>query len=226
MSNIEKQIDGEEKKKKSLKERWKDKRERAKIELLLYGIFFLAVIVFSRVLNGYNNVSLDEEVNNTFINQITDNYSYVIDIVIDDKNYKYFGNELGHNRSVNRISDGKEDYFYKMNDKYYILDTNGNYILTNIEEVYPYIDYHYLDINNIKEYIKFGTKNNDTYTIKISDIVLNNSSNDTISITLNEVEKMITIDYTNLFKIDNINLNKEEVVIKYFNINSINSLEE
>ena len=85
MSNIEKQIDGEEKKKKSLKERWKDKRERAKIELLLYGIFFLAVIVFSRVLNGYNNVSLDEEVNNTFINEITDNYSYVIDIVIDDK---------------------------------------------------------------------------------------------------------------------------------------------
>ena len=117
-------------------------------------------------------------------------------------------------------------YFYKMNDKYYILDTNGNYILTYIEDVYPYIDYHYLDINNIKKYIKLGTKNNDTYTIKISDIVLNNSSNDTISITLNEVEKMITIDYTNLFKIDNINLNKEEVVIKYFNINSINSLEE
>ena len=47
--------------------------------------------------------------------------------------------------------------------------------------------------NNIKKYIKLGTKNNDTYTIKISDIVLNNSSNDTISITLNEVEKMITI---------------------------------
>ena len=38
----------EEKKKFNIKERWKDKRERAKIELMLYGIFFLAIIIFAR----------------------------------------------------------------------------------------------------------------------------------------------------------------------------------
>ena len=39
----------EEKKKLNIKERWKDKRERAKIELMLYGIFFLAIIIFARI---------------------------------------------------------------------------------------------------------------------------------------------------------------------------------
>ena len=39
------------------------------------------------------------------------------------------------------------------NDKYYILDTKGNYILTNDSDIFPYIEYRYLDINNIKEYI-------------------------------------------------------------------------
>ena len=34
------------------------------------------------------------------------------------------------------------------------------------------------------------------------------------------------IDYTNLFKIDNNNLTKEVVSIKYSNINKINSLEK
>ena len=38
--------------------------------------------------------------------------------------------------------------------------------------------------------------------------------------------KNIIIDYTNLFKIDNNNLTKEVVSIKYSNINKINSLEK
>ena len=42
------------KKKLSLKERWKDKRERAKIELMLYGIFFLIIIIFARISNSMN----------------------------------------------------------------------------------------------------------------------------------------------------------------------------
>ena len=60
----------------------------------------------------------------------------------------------------------------------------------------------------------------------MSDIVLNNNSADTITLTVNEEDKNILIDYTNLFKIDNSNINKAEVNIKYSNINSINSLEE
>ena len=112
------------------------------------------------------------------------------------------------------------------NDKYYILDTKGNYILTNYNDIFPYIEYRYLDINNIKEYIKLATYNDNIYSIKVSDIVLNSNSSDVITIKVDEDNKNIIIDYTNLFKIDNNNLTKEVVSIKYSNINKINSLEK
>lgn len=215
------------KKKLSLKERWKDKRERAKIELMLYGIFFLVIIIFARISSSMStNIPKDNDINNTFIDEVTDNYQYDIDITIDNNKYKYSGKKLGNNMSITRIVGTKEEYFYQMNDKYYILDTKGNYILTTAEDIYPYIEYRYLNINNIKQFIKLGTKNDTVYSVKVSDIVLNNNSADTITLTVNEEDKNIQIDYTNLFKIDNSNINKAEVNIKYSNINSINSLEE
>ncbi len=215
----------EEKKKLTLKEKLKDKRERAKLELLFYGIFFLAIIVFTRILSGYNDVP---KVNDTksFINEITDNYEYNIDINIDNNKYKYYGKRLGNNMSINKVIDNKYDYFYKMGNKYYILDNNGNYILTSVEDIYNYIDYRYLDISNIKEYIKLGTKDNNNYNIKVSDIILNSNNTNNITISIDESNNTITLDYTELFKIDNNNLNKEIVTIKYTNINKINSLEE
>ena len=215
----------EEKKKLTLKEKLKDKRERAKLELLFYGIFFLAIIVFTRILSGYNDVP---KVNDTksFINEITDNYEYNIDININNNKYKYYGKRLGNNMSINKVIDNKYDYFYKMGNKYYILDNNGNYILTSVEDIYNYIDYRYLDISNIKEYIKLGTKDNNNYNIKVSDLILNSNNTNNITISIDELNNTITLDYTELFKIDNNNLNKEIVTIKYTNINKINSLEE
>ena len=217
----------EEKKKLTLKEKLKDKRERAKLELLFYGIFFLAIIVFTRILSGYNDVP-KVTATKSFINEITDNYEYNIDINIDNNKYKYYGKRLGNNMSINKVIDNKYDYFYKMGNKYYILDNNGNYILTSVEDIYNYIDYRYLDISNIKEYIKLGTKDNNNYNIKVSDLILNsnNTNTNTITISIDELNNTITLDYTELFKIDNNNLNKEIVTIKYTNINKINSLEE
>lgn len=214
------------KKKLSLKERWKDKRERAKIELMLYGIFFLIIIIFARISNSMSNNIPKEEDNKIFISEITDNYSYDIDITIDNDNYKYYGKVLGHNMNIHKVVDTEDEYFYKMNNKYYILDDNGNYILTNDKEIFSYIDYRYLDINTIKEYIKMGTLNNNIYTIKVSDILLNNNSNDVITITVDDINKELVIDYTNLFKVNNNNLYKELVRIKYSNINSISSLDK
>ena len=54
----------EEKKKLNIKERWKDKRERAKIELMLYGIFFLAIIIFARISSSfsYSNIPKDNDI--------------------------------------------------------------------------------------------------------------------------------------------------------------------
>jgi len=51
----------EEKKKLNIKERWKDKRERAKIELMLYGIFFLAIIIFARISSSFSDSNIPKD---------------------------------------------------------------------------------------------------------------------------------------------------------------------
>ena len=51
----------EETKKFNIKERWKDKRERAKIELMLYGIFFLAIIIFARISSSFSDSNIPKE---------------------------------------------------------------------------------------------------------------------------------------------------------------------
>ena len=212
-------------KKINLKEKWNDKRERAKIELILYAIFFIGVIIFVRVGNNISNNNISTS-DNLFISQINDNYSYDIKININDNNYEYIGKVLGYNSTIEKKENNKDEYFYKKNDKYYKLDQDNGYVLSNENDIYNIISYDYMDINNIKEYIKLATYNNNIYSVKVSDIVLNSNSSDVITIKVDEDNKNIIIDYTNLFKIDNNNLTKEEVSIKYSNINKINSLEK
>lgn len=217
----------EEKKNKiNLREMWKDKKGRAKIELALYGIFFLTIIIFVRIANTNSSSEIDNSSNSNFISNIQDNYEYNMEININDNIYKYYGKCLGYNATITKeVLDDKE-FYYMMNNKYYILDNNGNYILTSKEDVYRYIDYKYLDINNIKEYMKVASVSDDIYTIKLSDIILNSNSRDNITITIDEENTSLVIDYTNLFKLDDSNINKVLVTISYKNINNIISLEE
>lgn len=216
-----------EKKKVTLKERLKDKKERAKIELMLYGIFFIGVIIFARVLG--NSTSNIENNNNTetpsFISSLEDNYEYDIKLTINDNTYEYYGKVLGNNSTINLKMEDKVNSYYLMNKKYYILE-NGNYILTTEEEVYPYIDYRYLNTNNIKEYINKANKENNTYKVKISDLVLNNDSGDYLTINIEEGDKNIVIDYTPLLKLTEDNIERVLVNITYNNIDNIISLEE
>ncbi|UKI26497.1 MAG: hypothetical protein L6V91_06870 [Bacilli bacterium] len=72
--------------------------------------FFLAIIVFTRILSGYNDVP-KVTATKSFINEITDNYEYNIDINIDNNKYKYYGKRLGNNMSINKVIDNKYDYF-------------------------------------------------------------------------------------------------------------------
>lgn len=220
-----------EKKKKSkidnLVEMWKDKRGRAKIKLALYLIFFIGVIIFARVLN-YQNSKLENNNlgNNSFIIELRDNFEYDINININDDNYNYHGRKLGNNESITRISNDNEDYYYAMSNKYYELDNNGNYILTTKDEVYSYINYKYFDINYIKELINIASKENNIYKVKLSALILNNTTDNYITITVNEESKSIVIDYTELFKIDDDNINKVIITMIFSNINQILSLEE
>lgn len=212
-------------KKINLKEKWNDKRERAKIELILYAIFFIGVIIFVRVGNNIsnNNINISD---NLFISQINDNYSYDIKININDNNYEYIGKVLGYNSTIEKKDSNTDEYFYKKNDKYYKLDQDNGYILSNKNDIYDVINYDYMDINNIKEYIKLSTREDNIYKVKISDIILNSSSSDYITIKIDNINNTIEIDYTNLLKINDNNITKAIVTITYSDINKIISLEE
>ena len=216
----------ENKKKQSLIERWKDKKERAKIELILYGIFFIGVIIFVKVLgNTPSNIENNNQVPSSFISSVDDNYEYDTIITINDNTYEYYGKVLGNNSTINLKINDKETSYHLKNQKYYILKDNS-YILIDEKEVYPYIDYLYLNINNIKEYIKLSTKENDTYKVKLSDRILNSNSEDYLTININEGDKNIVIDYTSLFKLTRDNIDRVTVNITYNNIDNIISLEE
>lgn len=216
----------EEKNKKSFKERWSDKRERAKIELIAYGIFFLVVVIFVRAF-GSTPSKIDSNIDtyNGFITSIEDNYEYNAIIAIDDRIYEYYGKVLGNNSTITLKTNDSEKSYYLMNNKYYLLE-GDNYLITSEKEVYPYIDYYYLNIKNIKEYINLSTKENNIYKIKLSDIILNGPSDKYIELTINEGDKNIIINYTPLFQ--NINNNNSKIVVNitYNNINNIISLEE
>lgn len=214
-----------DKKKLTLKEKWNDKRERAKIELLLYVIFFISVIIFVRVGNNISNNNINTS-DNLFISQINDNYSYDIKININDNNYEYIGKVLGYNSTIEKKDSNTDEYFYKKNDKYYKLDQDNGYILSNKNDIYDVINYDYMDINNIKEYIKISNNDNGIYKVKISDIILNSSSSDYITIKLYNINNTIEIDYTNLLRINDNNITKAIVNITYSDINKIISLEE
>lgn len=215
-------------KKLTLKERLKDKKEKAKIELTIYGIFFIGVIIFSRAMTSIPSQAENSNNNNietNFITDIKDNYEYDIKISTNDKVYEYYGKVLGNNSTINLKEEDKTISYYLMNNKYYILE-NENYILVDEEEVYPYINYRYLNINNIKEYINIATKEDNVYKIKLSDFVLNCNSEEYIIITIDEGDKSLTIDYTELFKLKEESKERMIVNIAYTNIDKIMSLEE
>lgn len=212
-------------KKFNLKEKWNDKREKAKIELILYTIFFIGVIIFVRVGNNISNNNINTS-DNLFISQINDNYSYDIKININDNNYEYIGKVLGYNSTIEKKDSNTDEYFYKKNDKYYKLDQDNGYVLSNKNDIYNVINYDYMDINNIKEYIKLSTREDNIYKVKISDIILNSSSSDYITIKIDNINNTIEIDYTNLLKINDNNITKAIINITYSDINKLNSLEE
>ena len=160
----------------------------------------------------------------TFIMSINDNYEYDIVVTINNDNYHYYGTVLGNNSTINIIYDEEVKSYRMMNNKYYIED-NDNYLLTNKEEVYPYIDNHYLKISTIKEYLNIAIKEDNTYKVKVSDLLLNSESNEYVIIKIEEGDKNIIIDYTSLLKLTNDNISNAIVNMSYSNIGSIISLD-
>ena len=224
-----------EEEKKTFKEKWEDKKYQAKVKLSGYGIF-IGVIILILLLGGGNtpsdndtnvdndtNNSLNSNTNNNIDNEVTftkpnsDNYTYEIEIItkkdnIEDK-YYYYGEV--NNDTIELVKEvGNKKYNYKItNNKYYVLN-NNNYILTTKEDVYDILDYSYLDTYNINNYLSYSKLVNNKYQVYLKDIILDNNSDDYITIELEE--NNLNIDYTNLInKLNNEYYDKFLVNMKY-----------
>ena len=141
------------------KEKWEtDSQFKAKVQLIIFGVFVVAVLVFG-MLNGglqpnnsyfyYYSPYVDtEETPKEEITSIKvlDQYDYIIDIKVnDEKVVTYTGKKRYSKENIVKTTKGKTiNYVYQ--DKAYYIDSNGEYQLTNKNEVYDIIDYSYIKL--------------------------------------------------------------------------------
>ncbi len=194
-----------------LKDKWGDPKEKAKIQLILFLIFIVFAVIFTRLTTNYDDNNYINGVGNIINNpdieldSINNNYNYniTIDMVTNtgNKTVSYGGIRYNNKMIISKEEDDNVTNYYMENNDYYVYSDEG-YILSNIDEVYDVINYNYLNISNIKEYISKGVKDGNTYLIKVSNINLDMASKEYITIEVNSKDNNIEliIDYTNLVK--------------------------
>ncbi len=219
------------------KDKTKDKKNSNIIKLL---VGLLAIIILMILVNKTNKLptTLPSKTSKESIptNQETFkfkdyNYTFIIDLDTEDNKYtlNYKGSVIKkEDEGILTVNNIEANYLYK-DGKYYTKE-NDTYILIDEQNVYPVIDYKYLNINNIYNYINKGTleytktSNNikeNSYKVKVSDIITSNSNSpDYIIINYKESNEKIEfyIDYTNLIKHINDNIKSCNIKLQYDNI--------
>lgn len=208
---------------KDFMEKWNSEPKfKTKVKLSLYTIFVVFVSIFAISTKGNvstnefkqendNNGISDKQEKNDDIIKIPSKYNYKINVTIDESKYIYIGTKENNKETIKKeVNNVITNYIYE-NNSYYKED-DGNYILTSKDEVYDIVDYNYLKLETINEYISKSTKNGNQYLVYLKDIILGNDSEEYIIITLNE--NKINIDYTVLIKNFDKNINNYLVKIE------------
>lgn len=215
-----------------------DKRKSAFIKLVI-GVIFLLVLIILLNLGSKEVVpnNDDGDDNNRVIEEETiedkllkGNYKFEYVINITDLNnnlekHTYKGSYLNDEIKGIFIDNNQEINYIFKNNEYYIMK-NNEYILSLEEDIFPIIDYKYLDLNNIFNYIEGSTQNYKTeysdgsvsigYEILVKNLIINNTSEDKITITTTHGDEyVIEIDYTNLIKIQKENINACTIKLTY-----------
>lgn len=199
--------------------KWKeDKRYRTKIKLLAYTVFVIIVSIYALSINdNIPNTSQEKKDDKEIINpkedtiSIPENYTYNINVTIDNGNYSYQGKKTPQEETITKETpSGITNYRYFDNEYYVLID--DMYQITTKEDVYDVVNYNYLNLANINRYLSKSTKNINEYWVYLKDVILGNESDDYFIITVND--NHISINYTNLIKEFNPNISKYLVDIK------------
>lgn len=188
------------------KEKWKsDHRFQTKIKLALYTLFVVVVAIFAitnrstvpenKFEEQYNNADNSKNQNEFSKIEIPEEYLYTINVVIDDKEYHYTGEKSKESESITKEVDGTTtNYIYKNNS--YYKEQNETYILSTKEDVYDIVNYDYINLETINEYLTKAVKKDNIYYVYLKDIILESLSEEYITITT--YQNTVDIDYTKL----------------------------
>lgn len=203
---------------------WNNKPKfKTKIKLSLYTLFVVFVAIFA-VSNRtpIETEEQNEEPNNIPQQQeqiasieIPNEYNYKINITINEDNYQYTGIKTLQRETIQKESNDTITKYIYENNKYY-KEENESYILTTKEDIYNIVNYDYINLLTINEYLSKSSKQENKYFVYLKDIILGNNSEDYITITINQ--KDITIDYTTLVNNFDKTIEKYLINIKLENI--------
>ena len=183
-------------------EKWRsDKKYQAKVKLAIYLGFIIIVTIFAySQRNSIKEPSNSEEettIADGSIVDIPNEYSYIIDVYINDKTYTFTGSKNENAETIVKTTDEAVENFILRNNEYY-KEINGSYYNTTKNAVYNPIDYDYINLENINLYLAKARPNSQGYIVYLKDIILNNSSDEYFVITVDA--SRINIDYTPLMK--------------------------
>lgn len=235
-------------KKESFFDKYKnDTRYKAKVQLIGWGVFIIALILWVNISSLFSSSSYNylNEVTNTVkkkeeIGMISklkvNNYVYKVEISKNKENIEekiiYDGKVFNFTKKITKTyNDIVEEYYVDGNN--YYLKNNDVYSLVNSDNYYSFISETFMDLTTIINYINVGKIDSTTnyedgriaknYIIKLKDIVLNNSEE---FITINVIEDNVNnvlefdVDYTNLYNfydVNKLNSLKVKYSIKDFN---------
>ena len=199
-------------------EKWKNEPKfKEKVKLIAYTLFVVIVSIFAistgRKDSMLNISEIDNETNykeDTTIINIPEEYNYTINITINNDYYKYIGKKISNEEKITKIvNDVNTNYLYQKNN--YYKQNNEEYVLTNKDEVYDIVDYNYINLDIINQYLSKSKRENNKNIVYLKDIILGNDSEKYITISIDN-NSTVNIDYTELIK--NFNESVENYIVE------------
>lgn len=232
----------------SFREKMKDKKYSAKVQLIGYGVFIIIVIIYANIssrnydYNYANKVEPSKSESTTsgviedkkLLDVIDKNYEYQISIEIVNQNdntskYLYRGSRY---EDILKIIPDNGNTFYLKNNEYYE-EKDGVYQLISESDIYGDIENKYIDLEEILNYLKKATLDHttnyssgeiiSTYYLYLKDILPNYYEEKYIEFNVTDKDNTlsISIDYSNLMNYKDNEIKNYKVEAIYNNIDKV-----
>jgi len=242
------------KEKVSFREKMKDKKYSAKVQLIGYGIFILIIVIYAKFsVSNYdynytndiqnNPENIDDVVSESLLASINNNYDYEIVVDIKEKKDENVGDSIdelttlkysGSNYKNVRTIEILDQVYYLKNNNYYKKIEEG-FEKVDVTLIYGEFNYKYVELKEILGYLDDAVLDHttnysngkivSTYYLYLKDILTNYYENDYIEINVSEDVEKLEIEIDYTNLVLQENDNIEEYRVKAIYRN-INEVEE